>query len=646
MFEDAKQYTYTGFRIDWDNYFRVYKGHRVIRNYEGVSDPVIRESHTIIETLVSNIASGPPKFQFVKTNEEQTDETDVLNGMLQYYMECNQMELKNQEWVREMLIYGTAVLHIEWRDGKPFITNIPIRDFFVDPTSTVLVNGTNPASYAGYEYLADKEQLRNEEVFDAKQNKYVPKYMHLDDIGIEPSNQGGSGNQTGMMDKAWKDLFQGSTLGATATQTQVHVIKMYHLPSGKLIEIGNKKQFIYYDAIPFQRDEQTQEVPKMGPDGQQIMVTQTLDAIDPFLPFAVLRDYVDSSQFYGEGEMAIIMGDAELLNDYESMDIDNSAYQNTPMYTIDPQFADMAPEIETIAGAVYPIPKGALNPMPIPQLANDLDAKQALIVQRMRSATAADEAVQGISQDQGRVTATEVSTQISQAQNRFSTKISNLESEGYTQLATVIFKMIQIFVQPGTAVRIVGKEGVYFKDFSPWDYNGEYEPHVELDSTIQAKQMEVGQRLNQIYTELQNDPQGLFNPVAVKRFIIQHMDPTMSDTEFNGLLNPPTPPGPTDEEQKLAAQVQVARYNALGEMYGDPNTTPFIQAQIETAVGLQADPAHEVQEQTQMIEHGAKQADLLNPLTDATGKPDTLLPPQPTPPPSGLNAPTPAAAPA
>jgi hypothetical protein len=43
------------------------------------------------------------------------------------------------------------------------------------------------------------------------------------------------------------------------------------------------------------------------------------------------------------------------------MQVDNNAYQNTPMYWIDPQFADLAPEIETIPGAVYPIPRNALG---------------------------------------------------------------------------------------------------------------------------------------------------------------------------------------------------------------------------------------------------------------------------------------------
>lgn len=640
MYDDAKRYTDTGLRTQWDNYFKVYKGKRVVRNYEGISDPVIRESHTIIETLVANIAGGNPKFHFVQTNEEQTADTEILNGMLDYYMICNQMGLKNQEWVRDMLLYGTGVLHVAWRNGKPWIENIPLRDFFVDATATCMVQGINPARFAGFEYLADKEVLRRAQIYDADKQTMVPKYQHLDDIGFDASSNETSGGASGgngdhkSMDKAFKDMFNGSTLGEQATKTQIHVILIYDLMSQKIVEIGNRKQFIYYEESHLQREEMTKEeqieVPDLeaDPSGiktKYVKITRKLDAIEPFLPFAVLRDYVDTSQFYGEGEMAIIMGDAELLNDYESMDIDNNAYQNTPMYWIDPQFADLAPEIETIPGAVYPIPKNAMGALERPQLSGDLDAKKDRIAARMRSATAADEAVQGLTQDKGRVTATEVSTSISQAQNRFSTKISNLESEGYAQLGTIIYKMVQIFVTTKTAVRIVGPMGTQFKDFDPWEFNGEWEAHVELDTTIKQKQLEVGQKDNQIYQQLSEDPHGVFDPVEVKRFIVQHIDPTVTDEKFNKMLAKQAGPSATQvqEQAQMAMELQKTELMATANIYRWAN--PFIQAQIETILKMTPDPMHEQEEHTTAIEHGAKQADLLNPMTTADGQADPMM---------------------
>lgn len=635
LFDDAKRYIDTGFRTDWDNYFKVYKGHRVIRNYEGISEPINREAHTIIETLVSNIASGYPEFQFVATNEEQERDTEVLNEMLGYYMECNQMGLKNQEWVREMLLYGTGVLYVEWREGKPFIANVPLRDFFFDPTSTGIVQTLNPAKWAGYEYLADIEDMKAQKIYDPEEDKMVPRY---DMAGVQPGQKpkgGGEESDANSMDKEFKDLFKGSTLGDKATEHQVHVIKMHHLPTGRIYEVANRKKIIFNKPTWCQREEVTRtiqvEVPMEDGTFEAIDVEQTLDEIKPFLPFAVLRDYVDSSQFLGDGEMALLMGDAELLNDYEAMDVDNNAYQNTPMYWIDPAFADLAPEIETIPGAVYPIPRNAMGALERPQLSNDLDNKKERIMERMRRATAADEAVQGVAQAKSRTTATEVSTQLQQAQMRFSTKINNLESEGYAQLGMLIFKMVQVFVTKKTAMRIVGKNGVYFKDFDPWEFNGEYQAHVKLRTTIQREQLEQGMKRDQMYQILSQRPH--FNPVEVDRWLMKQIDPNMDDEKFNALLAPPQEEDPVDEREYLTISYKDA--------------TPWTKYQMEKKLGLDPDPSHIGEQEINMLEQANRGADLMDPTTDVDGNlipgMENVINPQPAEAPEGMPQPAGAA---
>lgn len=639
----AKRYVDLNFRQTWDDAFTAYKRRRVFRHYEGVSDPVIPEAFTIIETLVANIAGGDTNFHFIRTNEEQIDDTEVLNAMTDFHLATNQIGLKKQEWVREMLLYGTGILHVTWRDGKPYIENIPLRDFYVDANASAMTSSGRPiARYSGYQYLTSKTALKAAEVYDAQKNAMVPKYKNLDYLGLVPA-----GDQDGLgkfMDKVFKDMFQGSTLGADAMADQVMVILMYDLDSGRLVEIGNGKQFIYYDEIPYHRDEQTKQEQIMVPDPNDptgdTMITKTvtrkLDEIEAFMPFAVLRDYVDTSLFYGEGEMAVLMDRIEMLNDLEAMDTDNIAYQNTPMYTIDPQFADLAPDIETTPGAVYPIPKGAISPMERPQLGQDLDIKKDRVIAQMRSASAADEAVQGVGQGGSRTTATEVTTQMNQAQNRFATKINNLQDEGFAQLGQILFKMYQIFVTEKQAIRIVGPNGIYFKDYDPWDYNGEYQANVELDSTIQRHDMEQGQKQEQLFQQLQEDPNGIFDPKEVKRFIVQHIDPKMTDEKFNKMLSNADTKGPTPAEIKSASDQRNAELLAISTIYR--YATPFIQAQIETILQMHPDPQHEIDEQHNAIKTGAEQADLLNPHTDSEGNPDTSTGPMP-----GTPLPTPSA---
>ena len=629
MYNDSKTYYNTGYRTDHDNYFKVYKGKRVIRNYEGIADPVIRESHTIIETLVSNIASGNPKFHFVVTNEEQSKDTEILNEMLDYYLICNQMALKNQEWVRDMLMYGTGILHVTWREGKPYIENIPLRDFFGDAAATGMVQTISPARYAGYEYLGDRKDMENQEIYDAEKKEWVKRY-DLSKVGQVASDKGAEGDSNSM-DKAFKDMFQGSTLGDKATEDQIHVIKLYDLQSGRMVEIGNKRAFIYNQPMWTQRKAVTKKVTVIV-DGAEIVTERKLDEIKPFLPFAILRDYIDTSQFYGSGEMELLLNDAELLNDYEAMQVDNNAYQNTPMYWIDPQFADLAPEIETIPGAVYPIPRNAMGALERPQLSGDLDNKQDRILARMRRATAADEAVQGVAQSSSRTTATEVNTQIQQAQTRFSTKISNLESEGYAQLATIIFKLVQIFITKPTAVRITGKMGEFFKDYDPYEYNGEYEAHAQLDTTIKGNQVEVGLKDQSVYEALKTTP-GI-NPIELARWWVKKKDPQMTDEEFNSMLLPPTEPQPSDEQLKAESDLAKSKIAAYASIYrwSEPST----QGQIEGKLDLQPAPEHMGEQQVRMAEQASRSTDLMDPATN-TDNGDLAPPlPEPTTAPEGL----------
>jgi hypothetical protein len=224
------------------------------------------------------------------------------------------------------------------------------------------------------------------------------------------------------------------------------------------------------------------------------------------------------------------------------MDLDNASYANNIMWQIDPQYQDLMPDITAAPGLVVPIPQGALKPIERPSMTQDLDATKAEIVQQMRRATAADEVIQGVSQDQGRVTATEVSTQLAQSHMRFSTKINNLESEGFAQLADILLKSCQIFIGQEQAVRILGEEGVRWKDFDPNEYTGDYEPHVKLETTIKQMKLEEGQKLNQMYQLIISNPN--INQKAALRFVFEHLGADEEDIQALLNVEPPKPQAP------------------------------------------------------------------------------------------------------
>lgn len=578
-FDKAYNYVRNNYHSKWFDYWMAYNGRRTKIGYNSIADAFVPETRTIVESLVANIAGAQPKFEYVPTNEEQARDTKVLSELIAYYWDCNHMGTKSQSWVRDAILYGTGILHVTWDAEKnaPCIDNVPLRDFFVDPTATCLED----ARYAGFRYLADKEALEKEEVLDTETGELVKKYKPI--LGTMTTSTATS-QAPERMDKARKELLLGSTVGED-DERQVEVLLIYYMEKGKekLVEIANRTTVIREIDTPYQQDEMKQDVEIVGPDGLPSKQTKTIEEIPPFMPFALLRNTIDSSLFYGTGDVEVIIDRQETLNDVENLDLDNLHYLNNVMWRIDPAYEDMASEIESTPGIVIPIPRYGLEPITKPQMTSDLDAKKQEIKDEMRRATAADEIIQGSAPTGSRTTATEIAQVSNQAMTRFQTKVTNLESEGFAQLGSVLFKMAQIFVDQATVVRIVGPEGVSFKDFDPYEFSGYYEPHVKLDSTVKRIKEERGMKDNQLYQLLINNP--VVNQQEVIRLIGKSLDAT--DEELNKLLTlQPAPMAPGMGAEQAAPAPQGV----------DPNVEvqqAIAQAHADHAAEQQVDPAQE-----------------------------------------------------
>ena len=494
-FSEARNYVKKTYAQTWSDSWKCYNNMRTKRGYDGVADDFVPETFTIVESIKANIAGGKPKFNYLPTKQEQTRETEVINNMVDFFWEQNNMTEKVQEWVQDMLIYGNGVLMVSWEGDMPHITNIPLQDFFVDPTATHMNRPGTPGypKFAGYRFLSTVDELRNRKIVNPDTGEMEALYKNLDDLSGKPGDD--------KTDKEEKELLLGSTLGDKAREKQVEVIVYY--TRKKKIVIANRKNLIYEGDNPYKRAARKKTV-EMIIDGFPRKTVVNIPEIKGFLPFAILRNYIDSSLFYARGDVEIILPRQERLNDISSQKSDAITYALSPMWQIDPQYKHLAEQIESFPGAVLPLPQGAISTFERQDISTSADNEMFRIKEEMRRATAADEVIQGVSQDKGRITATEIQAQMNQASQRFSTKLTNLEDEGYAQLGRIIFKMVQIFVDQKTAVRIVGPEGVKWRDFDPEEYTGEFEPKVQLESTTKAKKAEEGQKyalIHQMYAQ-------------------------------------------------------------------------------------------------------------------------------------------------
>lgn len=530
-FDRARSYVQTNYQEVWEDCFKAYNAIRTRRGYSGVADDFIPEIFSIVESLKAAIAGSKPKFKYMPLDEEQEQDTEVLNALVDYYWSCNNMTEKMLNWVGDMIIYGNGVFMVSWENDKPLVHHIPLSDFFIDPTATHLNRPEERgyAKYAGYRYLTSISQLKEKKMFDVETGEMVDMYKNLDLV-----TEGSLGDAD---DKTRKEQLLGSTLGKDAAKHQVEVIEYY--TAKKKIIIANRSVIIFEGDNPFQRKEKTVKGVALV-DGNPVETKTVIPGIQGFLPFAILRNYTDSNLFFARGDVEVLIPMQEALNDTSSQKRDNLAYALNNMWQIDPRFKHLAEQIESMPGAVFPIPKGALTAIEKQDMSPAADTEISRLTQAMRTASAADAAVQGVAQKFSRTTATEIAAQLNQASTRFTTKIQNLEDEGFAQLARIFYKMIQIFVDKELAVRVVGKTGTTWKDYDPKKYTGEYQPRVILEATAKAEAEQMAQAVQVAAQFGMNNP--MVNQEALLRKIFTAIFPDAPKDDIDELLTPPAPP--------------------------------------------------------------------------------------------------------
>lgn len=530
-FNSARRYVRENYQSMWEDCFKAYNGIRTRRGYSGVADDFIPEVFSIVESLKAAIAGTKPKFKFLPLDEEQEQDTETLNALVDYYWSLNNMTEKVLNWVGDMVIYGNGIFMVSWESFKPVIHHIPLSDFFVDPTATHLNRPEERgyAKYAGFRYLSSVNQLKNKKMFDVETGEMIPMYKNLDLV-----TDGSLGDPD---DKTRKEQLLGSTLGKDAAKKQVEVIEYY--TAKKKIVVANRAVIIFEGENPFHRKEETKKEVVLI-DGEPTESNRIIPEIKGFLPFAILRNYVDSNLFFARGDVEVLIPIQEALNDTSSQKRDNLAYTLNNMWQIDPRFKNLAEQIESMPGAVFPIPKGALTAIEKQDVSPAADTEITRLTQAMRTASAADAAVQGAAQKFSRTTATEIAAQLNQASTRFTTKVQNLEDEGFAQLARILYKCIQIFVTKELAVRITGKTGITWKDFNPQRFTGEYQPRVILEASAKAEAQQMASSVQVVAQFGMNNP--LVNQEVLLRKIFESLLPDAPKDDIDQLLSPPAPP--------------------------------------------------------------------------------------------------------
>lgn len=498
-FNSAWEYTQSSWHDRWQNNQFLYNGNRVKRGYVGITDTFIPMSFATVETLTSGLFGSKPRFQFLAPENKADQKTDILNALLDHYWEKDQWSLKIINTGRNTFKLGTAVDYFFWDKDHPRMLNVPIRDFFISPTASSLDEYCT--GFCGRRFLTTLDELKSFEIvdFDSEPDAdgnypMKPKYSNLDMIPAD----GVTGDNT---DKQEKDMWYGSTV-TEANKKQIEVIEYWTVD--RTISVANRCVVI--------EDSENYYKAKDRANGSKYP--------KGLLPFADSRDYVDESLFYAKGELDIIGDEQELLNDITNQNIDSITFTLNQMYTIDPKYAHMISEVENLPGAVYPFEAGTLVPIPQRPIPGDAFMERQNIKNEIREATASSEVVRGTSSEgtKAKATATEVNAQIAGAGQRFSLKVTQIENGYFYRMAKIILRMIQLYVTEPMMVRIVGKDGARWEQFDPSEFDGDYEPKVQLEASINNEKQRDANNAKELLGAFLGDPE--INQMELKKLVL------------------------------------------------------------------------------------------------------------------------------
>lgn len=555
-YASAWEYTSGSYHGTWEDCWKLYNNIRTEDGeaYDGIANTFVPMTFSTIETMVSAIAGGKPKFGFKARREDQEQETKVLTAKIDYFWDCDKWSIKCINWVRNTLMYGTGIVYVWWDIDKPRMINVPIRDFFIDPTATSLED----AAFVGRRFLTTLAELKSYEVIDPKTGKMEPKYKNLDKIASNPGDDlGNTGDPT---DKQEKDMWMGSTI-ADAPSSQIECIEYWDQVDDKVYVIANRSTEIYNEDNPYK----TQA--KLNKE----------EYAKGLIPFVAQRDYVDEALFYGKGEIQPIMQEQELLNDMTNQTVDSVTYTLNQMYTLDPAYADYINDVENIPGAVYPFPAGSLQPIAKGIVPTAAFNQISTIKQEIRETTAASEVAKGVDQSVSNVTATQIQAQQQSAGQRFGIKLTQFEEEGFHDLGKLVLRMMQLFTKNKHKVRVSDESGTTWDDYDPKKFSGEYEPEVQLASTIKEIKSQDDQKSDAIFQSMVSNPL-VDQTELTKMYLMKRFD-----------IDP-------DEVQKLMVQVTpdtsqpgVPMGMEQGGQMGVPGGAPDMGAMPQAPMGAPQD---------------------------------------------------------
>lgn len=582
-FRNSRTYCQAGFWDTWEASWKLYNGQRVSIGYDGFADTFIPETYTEINGIKAHLINGNLEVEFMPTSPDQSGEPSTLQGAFDYAWYKDSMDSKLDSTITEYLVGGNCYI---WsypdKDGFPCQVVKSAKDCFFDPMITDY-DDLCKWGYGGYRYITTIYDLGaakvvNGEYDDTKpendqtNSKLISRYKNLAQVGTFAED---TNDPTAKQDR--EDMLADAVIDDD--EGQVECIVWFGKDENyqdKMVTVANRSVVIEEVDSPFQRAAKTVQ----SVDNQGNAVSFEMPEIEAFIPVAPFRDLIDPNLWYARGDVEIIGPSQERLNDVRAQKFDNLTYQLNRMWALDPNFAQKLDEIQSVPGAVFTIPPGALEQIVTAPMGTDADNEVALLKSEMQGATGANEAYMGTIGTAGRSSAYQINQELVALGARFQIKAKNLENEGMRILVLNMWKIMQLFITKETPIRINGTNGTSWSAYNPGLFLGDWDVQVKLGSTADTIKETQRQQAMQFYLLASKQPfvdqQGLFVTTSPQIF------PSITTNSAKQLILPPQPP-----QQPPTIAASLANNVQFQELYPDE------QAEVLQELGIQPSPLRE-----------------------------------------------------
>jgi hypothetical protein len=513
---DAARDWRAGKEVQWRRWYKLYRSYAERKNWPHAVSLFIPLIWSTVESFLPRLVMQKPTILVEARGDENIPSASYHRQLLDYQWQDLNLPMVINDWVKECLIYGTAIVKVGWEkrtmhrkfmqvvEGKsqeaedpefvvadqPFVALTPIENFYPEPGSPDIPR----ARYVIERYKKTYWELKD-----------MAKNLGWNMAAVEKLKD----KQMGDADETGQDTFKTdkeSTFGTSDSKMAKQRAQIWEFEVIEYWEDGRYAIIVTDPEVVLMNDH--------NPNNHGMK--PYLRIVDNSLP----------GEFHGVGEPEVLQHINTELNALHNLRLENVNRSVFQMFKVKigspvtPNMTKFKPQ-----GVIWVTSQDDIEPLYNGQPTQALYRDEDSLRMWAQIASGANDNFQGVASDLQQETATGASILAQAAASRVGMKFLQLSSLGLEPLGQMLISLNEQHLKTDTAVKIVGPEAVNHIRITPEDLatNGALmKVRLDIGATDPInREMKLQKTMNflQILMQLYGDPNHPVIQTLIKRIV-------------------------------------------------------------------------------------------------------------------------------